>query len=174
MPENVNVDSLECFRLFHGRGKLIPKWSQLSIDFFPPTMLLTIYEEVSEETLLQIRDVLNSIPHLKIQNILLQKRFIKGEQVILLKGETFEPSFAVENGKKYLLNLKQPQNIGFFLDMKNGREWIEKNSKDKSVLNLFSYTCSLSVVALLSGAKIVYNIDMSKSSLSVGEKESFE
>ncbi len=170
LPNDVSLQSVECFRLFHGRGKLIPRWSHLSIDFFPPTVLLTVYEETSTKDLEQIIEVLNLFPMLKIENILLQKRYQKGEQISVQKGEIPSQNFAVENSKKYLINLQQPQNIGFFLDMKSGREWLAKNSQDKAVLNLFSYTCSLSVVALLSGAKVVYNIDMSKSSLAIGEK----
>lgn len=170
LPQNIDALSIECFRIFHGRGKKIPKWSHLSIDYFQPTILLTIYEETSAETLQQVIDILKTLSMIKIENILLQKRFQKGEVISVLKGEIPAENYAVENGKKYILNLHRPQNIGFFLDMKKGRDWVAANSQDKNVLNLFAYTCSLSVAALHGGARVVYNVDMSKSSLSIGEK----
>lgn len=47
----------------------------------------------------------------------------------------------------------------------SGRYWVKENSKDKSVLNLFAYTCAFSVVALNGGATEVINKDMSKGAL---------
>jgi 23S rRNA (cytosine1962-C5)-methyltransferase len=52
--------------------------------------------------------------------------------------------------------------------MKNGREFVRENAKEKSVLNLFSYTCAFSLAAVLGGASKVSNIDMSKGALSTG------
>jgi 23S rRNA (cytosine1962-C5)-methyltransferase len=54
--------------------------------------------------------------------------------------------------------------------MKLGRELIQKYAKNKKVLNLFSYTCAFSVVALKYGANEVVNIDMSKAALSRGKE----
>ena len=57
--------------------------------------------------------------------------------------------------------------------MKNGREFIRENAKDKSVLNLFSYTCAFSISAKIGGAKTVSNIDMSKGALSTGRQNHY-
>jgi 23S rRNA (cytosine1962-C5)-methyltransferase len=54
--------------------------------------------------------------------------------------------------------------------MKNARSYIESIAKDKKVLNLFSYTCGFSLFAKRGGAKNIINVDMSKSSLSIGMK----
>ena len=69
-----------------------------------------------------------------------------------------------------ILNLQSNQNNGYFPDMKNGREYITKISKDKIVLNLFSYTCAFSIAALKGEARSVSNIDMSKSALTTGRE----
>lgn len=170
IQKNSTLLEEECCRLVHGRGKKWEEFSHLSIDWYPPTILITTYKEISNEEKQLLVEIIKSIKNLPCKNILLQKRYLKGESVEVLIGEIEENAFAVENLEKYKLNLNNPQNIGFFLDMKNGREWIRKNSKNKSVLNLFSYTCSLSVAALKGGALEVINVDMSKSSLSVGEQ----
>jgi 23S rRNA (cytosine1962-C5)-methyltransferase len=70
---------------------------------------------------------------------------------------------------KIKLNLLSNQNSGYFPDMKKGREFVRENAKDKSVLNLFSYTCAFSVAAKLGGAYTVVNVDMSKGALSTGK-----
>lgn len=158
-----------CARLLHGRGKKFPGLEHLSIDFYPPHILITTYKEIGDIEKTEIVETLSSLPELKFQSILLQKRHIKGKAIEALFGAIPEESYAVENSEKYLLNLKNPQNIGFFLDMAIGRELVKKIAKNKTVLNLFSYTCSLSVAALKGGATEVVNVDMSKPSMKVGE-----
>ena len=160
----------DCVRLFHGRGKKWKELEHLSVDLYPPAILVTTYKEISAEEKAELVETLTSIPHLKFDSILLQKRYGKGEVVEVLKGEPPVESFAVENSEKYLINLQNAKNIGFFLDMAVGRELLRKISQDKTVLNLFAYTCSLSVAALKGGAKQVVNVDMSKPSLNIGEK----
>jgi 23S rRNA (cytosine1962-C5)-methyltransferase len=64
----------------------------------------------------------------------------------------------------------QQQNAGLFLDMRPLRDWLQQNARGKNVLNLFAYTCSLSVAALAGGASRVTNVDISKTSMLWGEK----
>ncbi len=160
----------ECVRLFHGRGKMWPGLEHLSIDIFSAVILITTYKEITESEKIELTNTLKSIPELKFECILLQKRYIKNEDVEILFGALPSDVFAVENSEKYLINLTNPQNIGFFLDMAIGRSRLKKISSGKKVLNLFSYTCSLSVAALKGGASEVINVDMSKPALGVGEK----
>ena len=160
----------ECARLFHGRGKKWPLFEHLSVDIFESCVRITTYKEITDIEKAQLVEKIKSITNLKFECILLQKRYVKNADVEILYGSLPEHIFAVENSEKYLINLKNPQNIGFFLDMAIGRKWLRENSKDKKVLNLFSYTCSLSVAALKGGASEVVNVDMSKPALNVGEK----
>jgi 23S rRNA (cytosine1962-C5)-methyltransferase len=159
----------ECVRLFHGRGKKWPESEHLSIDFYPPNILITTYKEITEEEKAFFVKKLSEMQDLKFDSIILQKRYGRGETVEVLFGTMPKESIAVENAEKYLINLSNSKNIGFFLDMAIGREFVRNNSKDRKVLNLFSYTCSLSVAALKGGASQVVNVDMSKPSLSIGE-----
>lgn len=160
----------ECVRLFHGRGNKWPEFEHLSIDLYPPAILITTYKEINEAEKAFLVETLKSVPNLKFEAILLQKRYGKGEDVEFLVGNIPGENYAVEKSEKYLINLKNSKNIGFFLDMAIGRDYVRNNSQGKSVLNLFSYTCSLSVAALKGGATQVVNVDMSKPSLNIGEK----
>lgn len=64
----------------------------------------------------------------------------------------------------------QARNTGLFLDMRNGRRWVQTHSKGTRVLNLFAYTCGFSVAVVAGGAKSVLNVDMSSAALNVGRE----
>jgi len=62
------------------------------------------------------------------------------------------------------------QKTGFFLDQKDLRKAIAPLSKDKKVLNLFSYSGSFGVIALKNKAKHVTNVDVSEEALALCER----
>jgi 23S rRNA (cytosine1962-C5)-methyltransferase/23S rRNA (guanine2445-N2)-methyltransferase / 23S rRNA (guanine2069-N7)-methyltransferase len=68
---------------------------------------------------------------------------------------------------KFWVNLERYLDTGLFLDHRPLRQHLHKNSQDKKVLNLFSYTCSLSVASALGGGTVT-SIDMSRTYLDWG------
>lgn len=160
---SAEYDKNSCARLFHGRGNLTPGLEHVVVDFFPPTLFITLYKETD------IQD-LECFKNFPAENVLVQKRYLPRPELEILKGEIPSSPLAHELDLSYQLKFGTSQNIGFFLDMKPGREWLLKNSTDKRLLNLFSYTCSLSVAALKGGAELAVNIDMAKGALSVGKE----
>jgi 23S rRNA (cytosine1962-C5)-methyltransferase len=62
---------------------------------------------------------------------------------------------------EFLVNLHDYLDTGLFLDHRPMRQIIFKESVGKKVLNLFSYTGSVSVMAALGGAKHVTSVDLS-------------
>ena len=70
----------------------------------------------------------------------------------------------------FYVNLSDYLDTGLFLDHRKMRKIIAKSSKGKSLLNLFSYTCTASVHAALNGAKSITNVDMSNTYLQWGER----
>ncbi|WP_111977287.1 bifunctional 23S rRNA (guanine(2069)-N(7))-methyltransferase RlmK/23S rRNA (guanine(2445)-N(2))-methyltransferase RlmL [Algibacillus agarilyticus] len=78
--------------------------------------------------------------------------------------------FIVQEGNaQFLVNLDDYLDTGLFLDHRNVRMLVGELAKDKTVLNLFSYTCSVSVHAVLGGAKKVKSVDLSKTYLNWGQ-----
>ena len=122
-------------------------------------------EELEAELIDMLKDFISTTKH---KTIVLQRRYIKGAPSEIIVGELEDNLYVVENGMKIKLNLLSNRNSGYFPDMKNGRDFVRQNAKDKSVLNLFSYTCAFSIAAKFGGAKSVSNIDMSKGALSTG------
>ncbi|MCP4431628.1 MAG: bifunctional 23S rRNA (guanine(2069)-N(7))-methyltransferase RlmK/23S rRNA (guanine(2445)-N(2))-methyltransferase RlmL [Gammaproteobacteria bacterium] len=75
--------------------------------------------------------------------------------------------FRVREGDAVLLiNLSDYLDSGLFLDHRITRYRVKKMAEGKSVLNLFCYTGSVSVQAMLGGANRVVNVDMSSNYLS--------
>jgi 23S rRNA (cytosine1962-C5)-methyltransferase len=172
LTQNI-LENNDCVRLFHGRGKLIAGLEHVVIDYFVSNILITLFKEFeqSEENdlICNIILLLKKNSSLVIENIFVQKRYLPRPQLVVIEGVIPENAIAQECGLKFNLKFGESQNIGFFLDMYPGRRLLESISRNKKVLNLFSYTCSLSVAALKGGASSVVNIDMSKAALAVGE-----
>lgn len=159
--------NIEFKRLFHGRGGLYENWKHLTIDSIGTILSVALYrEEENEAELIQmLKEYIQNTQH---TSIVLQRRYLKGHPSEIIVGTLEENLYVVENAIKIKLNLLSNRNSGYFPDMKIGREFVRENAKDKSVLNLFSYTCAFSLAASLGGAAKVSNIDMSKGALSTG------
>lgn len=74
-----------------------------------------------------------------------------------------------EGQAHYWVNLTDYLDTGLFLDHRPLRERIQKESKNKKVLNLFCYTGSISVAAALGGAEVT-SIDLSATYLEWAEE----
>lgn len=167
LEENSKDLTNEFKRLFHGRGGLYEGYKHLTIDSIDDILSVALYfeEENEDELIAMLKKFIETTPH---AIIVLQRRYLKGSPSEVIVGELADELFVVENEMKFKLNLLSNRNSGYFPDMKNGRKFVRANSKDKAVLNLFSYTCAFSVGAVLGGAKSVSNIDMSKGALTTG------
>ena len=171
---NLNSKNLsrEFKRLFHGRGLLYTEeWKFLTIDSIDEILSVAFYfpiEEKKEKRLLEMLSIyLKDSRH---NTLVLQRRYLAKSPTEIIVGELKDTLYVVENGLKINLNLLSNQNNGYFPDMKNGREYIQSISKDKKVLNLFSYTCAFSLFAMKGGALQVVNMDMAKNALNTGRK----
>ncbi|EKD80413.1 MAG: hypothetical protein ACD_40C00108G0004 [uncultured bacterium] len=85
-------------------------------------------------------------------------------------GEPPELVEFTEHGIKFLSDPVNGQKTGFFLDQKDLRRELVSLSKDKKILNLFSYTGANAAVALQNGASHVTNIDSSDPALKFAKK----
>lgn len=77
---------------------------------------------------------------------------------------------AREDGAYFYVNFTDYLDTGLFIDHRNMRARIKANSRGKSVLNLFAYTCTASVHAALAGAKKVTSVDLSQNYLDWGKQ----
>lgn len=166
----------EVRRVFHGRGKFWPGLEQITADWVDGQLLVNLFKPVGDEFLQQLTSGLLALTEKPIWQqrngsaLVLQHRYTDGAPSEVLWGELETSPVVKEHGLKYQLDIGRNQNFGLFLDMRNGREWVQNNAEGKNVLNLFAYTCGFSVAAIAGGAKKVMNVDMSRGALNKGRE----
>jgi len=159
-------------RVFHGRGKSLPGFENITVEYLSGTLLVILFGERPDTWLQEFsKKAIDALNTLRNVEVFFQARYIKSAPVFNALRESVELEKVInENHLKYQLHLGGSQNYGFFTDMANGRKWVADHCSNRRVLNLFSYTCSFSVAAIAGGAERVTNIDMSSAALSVGRK----
>ena len=80
----------------------------------------------------------------------------------LLYGDVPDRVLMTENGVQFLVDVKEGQKTGFFLDQKENRAAIAPFVKNKSVLDCFTHTGSFALHAGKYGAKEVTGVDISE------------
>ncbi|MDO3385422.1 class I SAM-dependent methyltransferase [Gilvimarinus sp. SDUM040013] len=161
---------LDSCRLFHGRGQCYPGREHIVVDFFAPVILITFFAEPHPDELPQLLDEVAPIMAELADTVVVQRRYLAGSPNEVVKGQLPEDWRARRGNITFGLSLQGQQNLGYFLDMEPGRRWLERGAPGKKVLNLFAYTCALSVVAVAAGARQVVNVDMSKQALARGRR----
>ena len=161
------VDMSSC-RLILGEADFLPgividKFSDvlvveslaLGIDRFKP-LIVELLKQVLKEEGMPIRGVYErSDAKVRLQEGM--ERF-KG-----FIGEEFDTKVSiVENGVKYMVDVKDGQKTGFFLDQKYNRAAIRPMCKDAKVLDCFTHTGSFALNAGMAGAKSVLGVDASE------------
>lgn len=161
------VDTSSC-RLIFGEADFLPgividKFSDilvveslaLGIDRWKPVILEKLKKVLLEDAI-SIRGVYErSDAKVRLQDGMERyKGFI---------GEPFDTRVEiVENGVRYLVDVKDGQKTGFFLDQKYNRLAIQKLCKGKRVLDCFTHTGSFALNAAVSGASEVLGVDASE------------
>ncbi len=86
-------------------------------------------------------------------------------------GEAFDTDVEItENGVKYMVDVKEGQKTGFFLDQKYNRLAIRKLCQGAEVLDCFTHTGSFALNAGMAGAKQVLGVDASEAALAQARK----
>ena len=165
---NAQNKTAEYTRLFHGRGHFYDGFKFLTVDSVDQVLYAAFFApDDEEEAIVAMLQAFYQAQE-RWQALVVQRRYQKGAPTEVVAGELPDETYAFENGLKYRLNFHSNQNIGFFPDMKIGRQFVRDKAKGKNVLNLFSYTCPFSVAAIAGGARAVVNVDMAKGALATG------
>lgn len=160
------VDTKSC-RIVFGEadflpGMVIDKFSDilvfqslaLGIDRYKE-LLINLLKEILEQDGITIRGVYERSDAKERQKEGMEK--VKG-----FLGEPFDPFVQMEeNGVKYIVDVKDGQKTGFFLDQKYNRLAIQRLCRDAKVLDCFTHTGSFALNAGIAGAKSVLGVDAS-------------
>ena len=88
----------------------------------------------------------------------------------LLYGEVPDRVEMVENGIKFMVDVKNGQKTGFFLDQKENRLEVMKLSKGARVLDCFCHNGSFALHAAKGGASDVLGVDISEEAVEVARE----
>ena len=135
----------------------------LGIDLFKETIVELLKEELFKDGI-SIKGVYER-SDAKVR----QKEGL--ERVKGFLGESFATDVEIEeNGVRYLVDVKEGQKTGFFLDQKYNRLAIQKLCRGARVLDCFTHTGSFALNAAISGAREVIGVDASETAVGQARK----
>jgi 23S rRNA (cytosine1962-C5)-methyltransferase len=89
----------------------------------------------------------------------------------VLAGEVPPEVIAIEeNSFKFVIDVRQGQKTGFFLDQRDNRAFLSSIARGQRLLNCFSYSGAFSVYAYGGGAEEVVSLDSSRSALELARQ----
>ncbi|MBN2339953.1 MAG: class I SAM-dependent rRNA methyltransferase [Deltaproteobacteria bacterium] len=140
-------------------------FSGLTVDRLGPCLLVEVHRREIDSTPLvsALEQLFADTP------IFIKHRWSRSSEKrsgFLAAGPQMSPNFEVlENGLRFQVRLADDEHIGLFLDSRLPREWVAAHSRDRRVLNLFSYTGGFGMAAAMGGARSTVNIDNKNSAL---------
>lgn len=150
------------YRLIHGEGDGLPG---LIIDVYHHTAVIQAHSEGMRRSIPEIAKAIESTNGTGIQNIYDKSSEFSDNPAAYenqwLAGSGDE-TIALESGFSFLVNWKEGQKTGFFLDQRENRELLALYAKERDVLNTFCYSGGFSIYALMAGAKQVTSVDSSR------------
>jgi 23S rRNA (cytosine1962-C5)-methyltransferase len=159
------------YRIIHGAADGFPG---VTLDVFGKSYQLQVFDGAKAEEARQLAEWL--CVELNPDFLVIKWRIspdgasLQDPQMEVLAGrEDDAQCLVLEHGAFFAVDLLDTINPGLFLDMRRQRQWVKKHSYNKSVLNLFSYTCAFGVQTALGGASETTNVDISGKILRRGE-----
>ena len=160
---NFRSEETNSFRLMSGEGDGMPG---LIIDIYNDTAVIKhdhpVCERFYNHAGIAAR-IQKDMPYIK--NVYYKRRNddeVKGVDIV---GKLPAEVIFKENGSFFASNIRDAAKTGFFLDQRDNRKLIGQFSKNKTVLNLFSYTGGFSIFAAHGGATEVTSVDIAKAAI---------
>jgi len=151
----------DCYRLFHGVAEGRPG---VAIDRYGSVLQVQTWREpLLKEELALIERVLGDGLTLAFWNR--RDKTGGGDMPVNPTGTELGLRFDVTPPHAH-----RGQDPLLFLDFRAARRWVAANSQNKSVLNLFAYTCGIGLAAAVGKASEVLNVDFAESALGVGQR----
>ncbi len=158
------------YRLLFGENDGFPS---LIADVYHKVLVVKLYSEIWLPYLKPILNALQKTSKAETVVIRLSRGLEKSENHNLKNGEVVygilenEVVAFKEHGVSFSANVIKGHKTGYFLDHRANRKKVGELSKNKTVLDVFSYAGGFSVHALYNGAKEVTSLDISKQALEI-------
>ena len=146
-------------RLINGAGDGLPG---LSVDLYGDYAVLYAYSRGLSNLARSVAEIVRE--ELGLTGVVIKLRTRESAQGPVKQeisgGEPPESLIVHEEGVPFEVHLLSGLNVGLFTDMREHRANLGRITADKTVLNTFSYTGSLSVAAARCGARCVTSVDL--------------
>jgi 23S rRNA (cytosine1962-C5)-methyltransferase len=168
LRESIRSKETNAYRLINGEGDLLPG---MVCDIYDTTAVLQFDGQGPSEFWDKnfVADWL--LNNTEAASVIEKTRRNTEKTVDQIAGVEFANEVVIrENGAVFKVNLEKGQKTGFFLDQRDNRNYIRQVARNKSVLNLFSYTGGFSIYAGLGLADKVASLDVSKGAIATAEE----
>ena len=164
-----NKEGIEAYRIYDAD---IPEYA-IAVDQYGDWLHVQEYaapksvpEQKAQQRLYHAIDALSELFNVPVNKIAVKRREKQKGSKQYEKNSASNQAFTIrEHGVQLKINLLDYLDTGLFLDHRNSRHWVQKNSDGKRVLNLFCYTGSFTAHAYIGGAKKTVSVDLSKTYL---------
>ncbi|GLX80422.1 ribosomal RNA large subunit methyltransferase K/L [Thalassotalea insulae] len=163
-------EQIQCYRIYDAD---IPEYN-VAVDVYDEYLVIQEYAAPAtieaEKVAKRLQEVIYFAP--KVLDVTTDKVVLKtrakqkGSNQYQKVAQTRQAITVNEYGAKLKVNLWDYLDTGLFLDHRKTRQIVAQKAKNRSLLNLFAYTGSVSLQAALHGASSVTTVDMSKTYLS--------
>jgi len=162
-------NQIECYRLYDAD---IPEYN-VAIDVYGEYLVIQEYAAPktidSDKATKRLQEVIYWAPkvlEVPTDKVVLKTRTKQKGANQYQKVDKSKQSITMnEHGALFKINLWDYLDTGLFLDHRKTRQIVAKKAKDKTLLNLFAYTGSVSLQAALHGARSITTVDMSNTYL---------
>lgn len=162
-------ERIECYRLYDAD---IPEYN-VAVDVYGEYLVIQEYsapKNIDEQKVAKrLQEVIYFAP--KVLDVPTDKVILKtrakqkGSDQYQRVDKSKQSIIVDEHGAKLKVNLWDYLDTGLFLDHRKTRQIVAQKAKNKSLLNLFAYTGSVSLQAALHGAASITTVDMSNTYL---------
>ncbi len=169
---NILNEHTNVCRLFFGEGDGVPA---LVIDYYNGHVVLQAHNIGVNYQRKAIAEALKRVFGKDLHTIYDKSaETIANKNNVAIKNEFLlgdaPNTIVLENDVKFLVDWSIGQKTGFFIDQRENRKLLGKYSKNKMVLNTFSYTGGFSIYAALAGATEVHSVDVSAPAIDIANK----
>ncbi len=170
LKKYIEKEQLEAYRIYDAD---LPNYNA-AIDVYGDYAVIQEYQapksvpqHTARQRLLDMMQVTCSVLEFPGEHIIVKSRFHqRGNEQYQRLDEEKNTIVVHEYGIRYIVNLRDYLDTGLFSDHRLVRKMIGESVRDCDFLNLFAYTGTASVQAVLGGAKSVCTVDMSRTYLS--------
>ncbi|WP_246109045.1 class I SAM-dependent rRNA methyltransferase [Seonamhaeicola algicola] len=158
------------YRLIFGENDGFPG---LIVDVYASVLVVKLYSEIWLPYLESIFEDLQRISEAETVVLRLSRNLQNSKAHNFTDGHVIYGTLQddvvkfVEHGVNFSANVIKGHKTGYFLDHRANRKQVGQWSKNKTVLDVFSYAGGFSVHALANGAKEVTSLDISKQALEI-------